>query len=65
MSYSLLQINSQDLSNQISLKTDENDVPLEFKIEILYSFNKLKLNNLNSNILLILQLSFFNKDSVN
>ena len=37
MSYSLLQINSQDLSNQISLKTDENDVPLEFKIEILYS----------------------------
>ena len=65
MSYSLLQINSQDLSNQISLKTDENDVPLEFKIEILYSFNKLKVNNLNSNILLILQLSFFNKDSVN
>ena len=53
------------MSNQISLKTDENDVPLEFKIEILYSFNKLKLNNLNSNILLILQLSFFNEDSVN
>ena len=53
------------MSNQISLETDENDVPLVFKIEILYSFNKLKLNNLNSNILLILQLSFFNKDSVN
>ena len=52
------------MSNQISLKTDENDVLLVLKIEIYYSFNKLKLNNLNSNIL-VLQLSFFNKDSVN
>ena len=53
------------MPNQISLKTDKNDVPLVFKIEIWYSFNKLKLNNLNSNILSILELSFFNKDNVN